>query len=42
MPGAMVIALMVGLVTFSLVYVYLMRLRLDVSRLANQLEEIES
>jgi len=42
MPGAMVIALMVGLTTFSLVYVYLMRLRLDVARLATQLEEIES
>ena len=42
MPGAMVIALMVGLITFSLVYVYLMRLRLDVARLATQLEEIES
>jgi heme exporter protein C len=42
MPAAMVIALMVGLTTFSLVYVYLMRLRLDVARLATQLEEIES
>jgi heme exporter protein C len=42
MPGAMVIALMVGLATFSLVYVYLMRLRLDVARLSYQLEEIES
>jgi heme exporter protein C len=42
MPGAMVIALMVGLITFSLVYVYLMRLRLDVARLATDLEEIES
>jgi heme exporter protein C len=42
MPAAMVIALMVGLATFSLVYVYLMRLRLDVARLATQLEEIES
>ncbi len=42
MPAAMVIALMVGLTTFSLVYVYLMRLRLDVARLATELEEIES
>jgi hypothetical protein len=38
----MLIALMVGLATFSLVYVYLMRLRLDVARLATELEEIES
>lgn len=42
MPTTMLIALMVGLATFSLVYVYLMRLRLDVARLSNQLEEIES
>jgi heme exporter protein C len=42
MPATMLIALMVGLATFTLVYVYLMRLRLDVARLATQLEEIES
>ena len=42
MPTTMLIALMVGLATFSLVYVYLMRLRLDVARLATELEEIES
>ena len=42
MPASMLIALMVGLATFSLVYVYLMRLRLDVARLATELEEIES
>ena len=42
MPAAMLVALMVGLATFSLVYVYLVRLRLDVARLSTQLEEIES
>jgi heme exporter protein C len=42
MPTTMLVALMVGLATFTLVYVYLMRLRLDVARLATQLEEIES
>ena len=42
MPAAMLIALMVGLATFSLVYAYLMRTRLQVANLAAQLEEIES
>ena len=42
MPAEMVIALMVGLTTFTLVYAYLVRLRLQVGRMAQQLEEIES
>jgi heme exporter protein C len=42
MPGAMLAALMVGLATFTLVYAYLTRLRLQVADLQNELEEIES
>ena len=42
MPAPMVIALLVGLTTFTLVYAYLVRLRLQVGRMATALEEIES
>jgi len=42
MPAPMVIALLVGLTTFTLVYAYLVRLRLQVGRMASALEEIES
>jgi heme exporter protein C len=42
MPLQMILALLVGLATFTLVYVYLMRLRLQVGRLTSRLEEIES
>jgi hypothetical protein len=42
MPAAMVVALLIGLTTFTMVYVYLVRLRLQVGRMASQLEEIES
>jgi len=42
LPGAMLAALMVGLFTFTLVFAYLVRLRLQVSSLEEQLEEISS
>jgi heme exporter protein C len=42
MPIEMLLALFVGLAAFSLVYLYLMRLRLQVGRLAASVEEIES
>ncbi len=42
MPATMLVALMVGLATFTLVYAYLVRLRLQVTRMATELEEIES
>jgi heme exporter protein C len=42
MPAAMLIALMIGLATFSLVYAYLLRTRLQVANLSAQLEELES
>ena len=42
MPVQMILALLIGLATFTLVYVYLMRLRLQVGRLAARMEEIDS
>ena len=42
MPGQMLAAMFVGLFTFTLVFVYLVRLRLQVGRLADQLEEVRS
>ena len=42
MPAPMVIALLVGLTTFTLVYAYLLRTRLQVANLSAQLEELES
>lgn len=40
MPAAMLVALLVGLTTFTLVFAYLTRLRLQVGRLAVQAEEV--
>ncbi len=40
MPGSMLAALMVGMVTFTLVFAYLVRLRLCVTRLSQELEEV--
>jgi heme exporter protein C len=42
MPGQMLAAMFVGLITFTLVFVYLVRLRLQVGRLAEQVEEVQS
>jgi len=41
MPPGMIVALMIGLATFSLVYLYLTRLSLQVNALHTKLEEIE-
>ena len=42
LPGAMLAALMVGLFTFTLVFIYLVKLRLQVTELQDQVEEIAS
>jgi heme exporter protein C len=42
LPPAMLVALMTGIVTFTLVFAYLVRLRLEVTSLQTQVEEIES
>jgi hypothetical protein len=42
MPMTMVVALLVGITAMTLVFSYLLRLRLQVTRLAARLEEIQS
>ena len=38
LPGAMLTAMFVGLITFSLVYAYFVRMRLNINRLEEQIK----